>query len=270
MDIYLKSTESTLNALNKLYEEYLKNTNMPLEEFQKLRDKHIDVAKSKWIKYIYSVDGMTNKNDSRYSFLNIDQPPVIQVIVERLKKTLRSYSLCKQERMKKWRKICKANFDKSLDNRSHIFKLNDKKELLQKHLMKECKDKHNNQVDGKLSSEEILKVFTTFKPCDYPFETPIFDDEPITLRNPILHKHLDKLPTYRMQMADDSSFELCWKILISVVGFQSYSEKGLCYIDELLRHFFKIDCLNMDRISCVEYSESDRDILIGILAPQIY
>ena len=100
MDIYLKSTESTLNALNRLNDEYLKNTNISHEEFLQLRDKHIDVAKSKWIKYIYSVDGMTNKNDSRYSFLNIDQPPVIQVIVERLKKTLRSYGLCKQERMK--------------------------------------------------------------------------------------------------------------------------------------------------------------------------
>ena len=111
--------------------------------------------------------------------------------------------------MKKWWRICRANFDKSLGSRLHIFKLKDKKELLHKHLMKKFKDKHNNQVDGKLNSKEILKIFTTFIPYDYPFEASMFDDEPITFNNPNLHKHVDKLPTYRMQMVDDSSFELC-------------------------------------------------------------
>lgn len=269
LDQYIRTTESTIAALIKLREEHEKIGQMPDEDFAKLRDKHVSCAKMKWIKHIYMWAGATVEDDPKYDFISIQKPVVIQVIIDRLQRTKNSWELVKKERIKKWKKICKTNFEKALDNRSFTFKFNEKKELTHKLIMKDCKDRHNAQIEGKMKTQDLLKLFTLFKPCDIPFPTPAIEDEPITLLNPALHKFQEKLPTYRMQMVDDFSFELSWKILISVVNFSTTCEKSIEFIRDLLRYFFKVDWTKIDQISCVEFSESDRDILIGILAPQI-
>jgi histone deacetylase complex regulatory component SIN3 len=64
----------------------------------------------------------------------------------------------------KWRKICKENFEKSLDNRSFTFKQTEKKEITQKVIIKDAKDKHALQMEGKIQAEELAKLLTTFKP----------------------------------------------------------------------------------------------------------
>jgi len=68
----------------------------------------------------------------------------------------------------------------------------------------------------------------------------------MTLESEDLLKSPEKLPSYMMQMSDDYSFHLALKIVISVIKFLPSYEK----------HDY-------------EFSESDRDILIGILAPHI-
>jgi len=86
--------------------------------------------------------------------------------------------------------------------------MNEKKEITMKVLVKDAKDKHIAQLSGTIPREDLVKPFTTFKPGDYPFIPPDIADDPMTLKNEILHKNTAKLPTYRMQMVDDFSFNL--------------------------------------------------------------
>ena len=99
MDNYIGMTEGTLISLNNLKNEY-NRTQWSDEEFLKLRDKHLSVAKIKWIKHIYNCNTSTAENDDRYSFLNILTPVVLDVIIDRLSKTKKNWEGTKIERMK--------------------------------------------------------------------------------------------------------------------------------------------------------------------------
>jgi hypothetical protein len=63
-------TEGTLNSLNNLKGEF-NRTQCSDEEFLKLRDKHLSVAKIKWIKNIYNCNTSSTENDERTRYLNI-------------------------------------------------------------------------------------------------------------------------------------------------------------------------------------------------------
>ena len=147
--------------------------------------------------------------------------------------------------------------------------MNEKKELTHKVISKDWKDKHQLQMAGKIEASDLIKLFTTFKPCDYPFDQPEIDDEPITMKSSVFIKYPKKLPTYRFQIVDYNAFYLSLKILISVLKFQSTSDKSIEFIADFWKYFFKIECANIDDLSCLEYSDSDRDVLISIIAPHI-
>jgi len=234
-----------------------------------LNNKYVSAVKLRWIKHIYSCNDMKNENDDRFKMLNITNPIVMPVIIGRLESTIKNWEITKAEKQKKWRKIYKESFYKSLDSRSFLFKQTEKKEMTVKVILKEAKDKHNQLLNEKIPTEDLLKLFTTFKPCDYSFVPSHFDDLPITLNDPILHKYNEKLPIYRIQMEDESSFFLCLKIIIAMIKVQQVYEKSMAFITDFVKLFFKIDTLSPDDVSCFEYSESDRDILISILAPHI-
>lgn len=161
------------------------------------------------------------------------------------------------------------NFYKALDNRSISFKINEKKELTHKVISKEWREKHQLQISGKINPNDLIKFYTTFKPSDYPFEPPEIEDEPISLKSSFAINYPKKLPTYRFQISDYNAFYTSLKIIISVLKFQSTSDKSLEFIVDLLKYFFKIDCINQDDVSCYDFSDSDRDILISIIAPHI-
>jgi hypothetical protein len=55
---------------------------------------------------------------------------------------------------------------------------------------------------------------------------------------------------------------------MSVIKFQPY-DKYSFFITDFVKLFFDIETIEPDDVSCFEYSESDRDILIGLLAPHI-
>lgn len=99
LDNYLGMIESTLNALNNLKREH-EQLEWSEEEFIKLRDKHLSIAKIKWIKHIYNCNSNSTESDDKYSFLNICTPVVLDVIIERLSKTKKNWELTRQERMK--------------------------------------------------------------------------------------------------------------------------------------------------------------------------
>lgn len=123
------------------------------------------------------------------------------------------------------------------------------RDITPKAIAKDAKDKHTNQLYNKISVEELLKLFTTFKSCDYPFVDEVVDDGPITLKDRELCKFPEKLPTYRMQIADEFSFYLCLKIVISVTKFQPIYDKSMEYIVQLCKHFFNVECFNEIDIS---------------------
>mmetsp|Transcript_30124 Transcript_30124/g.29611 ORF Transcript_30124/g.29611 Transcript_30124/m.29611 type:complete len:185 (+) Transcript_30124:108-662(+) len=91
----------------------------------------------------------------------------------------------------------------------------------------------------------------------------------MTLKSNELKAHPEKLPTYRMQVSDQYSFEIAIKILFSILKFLPSSHNNH---SEYLRGYismFGLNCKNPDDVSCCEFSDSDRDILVGILAPHI-
>jgi len=104
-------TESTLTALEKLRYETYQIPNISEEEFIKLRNKYLNCGKIKWIKHIYSCGNNTD-NDSRYDFLNVTTHVVLDVIIERLRITKSNWEGTRSERVNKWRRIYKANFEK--------------------------------------------------------------------------------------------------------------------------------------------------------------
>mmetsp|Transcript_26223 Transcript_26223/g.26119 ORF Transcript_26223/g.26119 Transcript_26223/m.26119 type:complete len:410 (+) Transcript_26223:1701-2930(+) len=136
-------------------------------------------------------------------------------------------------------------------------------------MLKEAKERHQHQLDNKIELNEILTLMTTFKPSDNPFLPVEIEDEPMSLKIEELKKYPEKLPTYRMQVSDQYSFELALKIMFSILKFlpSSYNKHS-----EYLKGYislFGLSCKNPDDVSCYEFSDSDRDILIGILAPRI-
>lgn len=159
----------------------------------------------------------------------------------------------------KWRNICKTNFEKSLDSRSFNFKLNEKKEMTQKVILKDAKDRHTMQLNGWIAAADLWKLFTTFKPCDYPFKPVDLDDEPMSLKNNALLKYSEKLPTYRMQIVDDYSFYLSLKVILWVTKFQPLYEKGIKYITELLKYFFNVDSDNLYDILNNQSSDEEKE-----------
>lgn len=161
------------------------------------------------------------------------------------------------------------NYYKALDNRSISFKINEKKELTHKVISKEWRERHQLQISGKLTSNDLIKFYTTFKPSDYPFEQLDIEDEPISLKSALALKYPDRLPTYRYQITDNNALYITLKIIISVLKFQSTSDKSLEFIFDLLKYFFKIEWINQDDVCCYDFSDSDRDILISIIAPHI-
>ena len=80
---------------------------------------------------------------------------------------------------------------------------------------------------------------------------------------------MDKLPTYRFQIIDNDAFQICLKLLYSVLKNQSHSESNIDYFSEFLKLFFKLEIHHKHDICFHDFSDSDRDILIGILVPQI-
>lgn len=169
----------------------------------------------------------------------------------------------------KWKKQCREHWEKALDNRSHHFKISEKKELVQKNMLKDAKERYQAQVSKKIDAEELCSLMTTFKPSDYPFSPCTIEDEPMTLKSNLLKKYPEKLPTFLMQVSDEYSFQLALKIMFSIIKFlpSSYNKHS-----EYLKGFislFGLTCKNPDDVSCYEFSDSDRDILIGILAPHI-
>lgn len=125
------------------------------------------------------------------------------------------------------------------------------------------------QVSGKISSQALIKFYSTFKPWDQQYEFEDIEDEPISLKNEWYLKHVNKLPTYRFQIIDNDAFQICLKLLYSVLKNQSHSESNIDYFSEFLKLFFKLEIHHKHDICFHDLSDSDRDILIGILAPQI-
>lgn len=99
LDNHIAMTGSTIEALNNLKDEY-EQTQCSEEEFIKLRDKHLSIAKIKWIKHIYNCNINSAENDDRYKFLNISTPVVISVIIDRLSKTKKNWEGTRIERNK--------------------------------------------------------------------------------------------------------------------------------------------------------------------------
>jgi len=85
--MYIKNRQATVISLKKLNDEYEKVKPLSDEEFAQLRDKYINNGKINWIKHIYNCNGNAVENDSRYDFLNITNPVVLPVIIDRLLKT---------------------------------------------------------------------------------------------------------------------------------------------------------------------------------------
>jgi len=135
-------------------------------------------------------------------------------------------------------------------------------------MLKDAKEKYQAQLNGKIETEELWKHMSSFKPSDYPFASFKVKDEPMTLESEDLLKNPEKLPSYMMQMSDDYSFHLALKIVISIIKFLPSYEKHEEYIEGFIS-LFGLKCDDWDDVSCYEFSESDRDILIGILAPHI-
>jgi len=129
----------------------------------------------------------------------------------------------------------------SLDSRSFNFKLTEKKEIAQKVILKDCRDKHQLQLSGKIASSELLRLYTTFKPSDYPFKPAGIEDEPMSLKNKVFGEYPKKLPTYRIEIIDNENLYITLKVLISVLKFQSASDKSVDFIVDLLKHLFKIE-----------------------------
>lgn len=86
VDSFLNMTRSTLNALQRLKVEHAKNSTMKDHEFIELRDKYVNNTKIKWIKHIYNWNGNSTDKDTRYDFLNLYQPVILDVIINRLEK----------------------------------------------------------------------------------------------------------------------------------------------------------------------------------------
>lgn len=138
--------------------------------------------------------------------------------------------------------------------------------MIHKTILKEAKEKHTEQMNGKIDVEELQKVTTLLKSADYPFPPFEVEDEPMTMKSEV--KHPEKLPTYMMELSDEYSLHLTLKVVFSIVKFLSSYEKHSEYIEGFIS-LFGLKCNDPDDVSCYEFSESDRDILIGILAPQI-
>jgi histone deacetylase complex regulatory component SIN3 len=170
MDAYLNMTESTINSVKRLQEAYQKKLaesgadQIPFEEYVALKNKFMSNTKIKWIKHVYNINSSSTTNDHRYEFLNMENPVVIPVILDRLQKLYDSWSSTRRDRQKKWKKQCKNNYEKALDNRSFNFKISEKKEMVPKTMLKDAKDRHLQQLTGKLELHDLMNFYTTFKP----------------------------------------------------------------------------------------------------------
>lgn len=80
--------------------------------------------------------------------------------------------------------------------------------MTHKVILKEAKERHQAQLSHKISTKELCKIMSTFKPCDYPFMPVDIEDEPMTLKSEVLHKYPEKLPTHIMKFDDENIFKL--------------------------------------------------------------
>jgi hypothetical protein len=135
-----------------------------------------------------------------------------------------------------------------LDNRSFNFKLNDKKDMTHKVILKDAKERHIAQLIGKISVKDLCTPMTTFKPCDYPFIPANIEDEPMTLKSKVLHTHVEKLPTYMMKFDDDYIFKLCLKLSFSIIKYLNSYEKSCQYMNTLCS-LFNLECIDTDDVS---------------------
>jgi len=132
MDAYLSNTKVTIDALKRLeseYENYKKSTDSELsqEAYLEMRGRCVKYTNIRWVKHIYNCSNTTQESDPRYDFLSLNSPVVLPVIIQRLEKLYESWNDSKNEKVRnKWRKQCKDNWDKALDNRSHNFKITEK------------------------------------------------------------------------------------------------------------------------------------------------
>ena len=124
-------------------------------------------------------------------------------------------------------------------------------------------------MNNGITIPNLIKFYSTFKPCDNHFEAFDIEDEPITMKSDIHWNDINKLPTYRFQIADLDAFYFSLKVLISVLRHQSNSDSNMDYISELLKLFFNINICHKHDICFHDFTDGDRDILIGILAPHI-
>lgn len=95
------------------------------------------------------------------------------------------------------------------------------------------------------------------------------EDEPMTLKSEVLHKYPEKLPTHIMKFDDENIFKLWLKLSFSIVKYLNSYEKSCQYMNALCS-LFNLECVDIDDVSCYEFSDGDRDLLINILAPHIF
>jgi histone deacetylase complex regulatory component SIN3 len=105
VDAYLNMTGSTTKAIKRLNQECIKlkaetGEDLDTDVYISMRDKYVSRTKIKWVKHIYHFTPSSSEYDTRYEFLNMTHPVVLDVIITRLEKLTENWENVKKDLQK--------------------------------------------------------------------------------------------------------------------------------------------------------------------------